>query len=239
MSQSVAVAVAASALVLASLAACGGPQAAAPAEQRHCVALAVHVGMLGRDALAEQLRMALRPLARTGGTLTVWRATRSAASLDPIIRQQEVFAPIGEEERVAAGAETSVTTLVDQMLEAAVETGKVPATVVEAEPVDLFGALRAMGAKAATMGGCGHKKAVLVTGGGINRTKELDLLNVPGRLTAAVAGKLSTPVVTAPSGVTQAVYGTGNFEQVTPEVDDDFAQAIVIVWKKACECVAE
>jgi len=97
MSQSVAVAVAASALVLASLAACGGLQAAAPAEQRHCVALAVHVGMLGRDALAEQLRMALRPLARTGGTLTVWRATRSAASLDPIIRQQEVFAPIGEE----------------------------------------------------------------------------------------------------------------------------------------------
>lgn len=227
-------------------AACTGPQAEASDDERHCVALAVHVGMLGKEPLSQQLQRALSPLAQTGGTLTVWRATRSAASLEPLIRQQDVAAVEGDEDRVAAGAASSTTALVDRILPmamAAAESARdneaaAASSVDEAEPVDLLGSLREMGTKADGMKGCGHKAAVLVTGGGIHRTKDLDLVNLPGRLTTTAATQLAIRAVETPPGVTQAVYGVGNFEQVTPEVDADFADALEIVWKKACACLA-
>jgi hypothetical protein len=195
----------------ASVMACGGPEPVTSTEHRHCVALTVHLGLVEQATLTEELRSALWPVAENGGTLRVWRATRSAASLDPLIRDRAVPRPRGEDDRVAEAAGRTVDGLVREVLDATARTGarqQGAPGVEEAEQVDLFGALRKMGREAKVMTGCGHKDGIVVSGGGIHRSEELDLLDVPpagGPVSMSVARDIAVPKIVAPPGVSRVV----------------------------------
>lgn len=109
----------------------------------------------------------------------------------------------------------------------------------------LFETLTTMGEKVTTMTGCTERLAVLVTGGGEQRTAKFDVRDVDGaktpldeRTASDWAKRIQTVVM--PKDVTARVWGVGDFTDVDPPVDDEYRRALLTLWKgDVCPCVIE
>jgi hypothetical protein len=103
-----------------------------------------------------------------------------------------------------------------------------------ADGADLLGALERVIVEAANMDREGEREAVLLTGGGVQRTSSLDLFGDvgPEEWDPAIAGL----VARLPSEeVKVTIVGVANFEGVSPPPADAFVNRVEAFWGSVCD----
>jgi hypothetical protein len=205
------------------------------------VALAVHRGALDESEFAVVLGEALAGVATNGGKVRVWAVTRSAASPRPVEVGREGGRELLVRPAEGSGAGDGAIGTVAGIVADSLDDEQQGAERLGRAPADLFGTLSLMGREADAMSGCDSKHGVLATGGGIHRTRDLDLLDLGVDGTVAAIDLGGARVEAPPEGVLLEVFGPGHFAGVRPEVSARFAEAVIDVWEGACTqtCVLE
>jgi hypothetical protein len=212
----------------------------AEATHRSHVVLIIHRGEAGLEQVLRDTREAVSEAAGEGALLEVYLLdSGSAASMTRVELSEEVnggdLVLTGANDVFREAEARRYTDLLMSELEPLIAQAQVSPT-----GADLFGAVPAgVDAVQRSSGQEGREgRVVLVTGGGVHRTAELDL--VAAGLTAETAAQITARIepLDLPPGVRVEIYGVGRFEGAVAPVDPGFAEGVGLVWKGWCpQCV--
>ncbi|MGH9230735.1 MAG: hypothetical protein ACRD07_18740 [Acidimicrobiales bacterium] len=198
------------------------------------VVLIVHVGDADPGQIRGDVRDLVMAAAHDGARLEVYALdSGSAASMSQVVLSDEAnggnFVLTGGNQRYRDQEALRYADLVMRDLDALFDTATASPT-----GADVIGAIVYGVAAVDRLPGDGSATVSLITGGGVHRTRALDLVaeEVSPENAAEVASRVEPLAV--PAGVVVEVRGVGRFEGAIPPVDPQFAQGVRMFWEVLC-----
>ena len=184
------------------------------------------------DEMAAEAGEILDETAAAGGTVRIWISTSSNAStLVEVALSEDAaggdFSPtakndVGRELDAAEWAESATEQVRQSMLNGQAANG---------DGSDVVGMINL--ASQALAQSSGQSELHVLTGGGVQRSDQVDLLDPD--VTAATAEARAESVELSPaSGVNVRVSGAGHFPNLTPTPDADFTRGVASFWATVC-----
>jgi hypothetical protein len=202
------------------------------------VVLIVHRG----DADVAQVRADARDVvsgaAQEGARIAVYALdSGSAASMSQIVLSDEAnggnFVLTGGNQRYRDREALRYADLVMSDLDPVFQPTKPSKT-----GADLIGAVAFGVAAVDRLPGDGPAAVSLVTGGGVHRTVDLDLVAVGVTPENAIQISRQSPPLDKPTDIVVELRGVGRFEGATPPVEPQFAHGVRAFWEALCpQCV--